>query len=140
MDARVREFLDRMCMLMRLHKGVGLAANQVGLDERLIVVEVTDRVYKLVNPRITRKEGEIAFLEGCLSFPGLEIKIKRANKIWISALDESGQDIDIEASGVLAVVFQHEIDHIDGIVFISRLDLLERLKALTRPRLKHKKT
>jgi peptide deformylase len=127
-DAQIRGILDKMYYLMEEEKGVGLAANQVGVDLALIVAKAEDRVFKLVNPRIVKKEGRIEFEEGCLSFPDLVLKTKRAAKVWISSLDESGQALDIEAEGSLSVIFQHEIDHINGVLFIDRVPLWKRIE------------
>ncbi len=127
-DQEVVESLDEMLSLMRSNDGLGLAANQAGLDLSLIVISAQDKIFKLVNPRITKQEGSICFSEGCLSFPGLEIEVKRYNRVWVSALDEKGEPLEIEAEGLLAVVFQHEIDHIEGRVFIDRISLLGKLK------------
>jgi len=117
-----------MLTLMRVTEGLGLAGNQAGLDSCLVVVEINDQVFKLVNPQIIKQEGSVSFTEGCLSFPGLEIEIERANKIWISALDEKGRAIEIETEGLVSVIFQHEIDHIEGKVFIDRVSFLKRLQ------------
>lgn len=127
-DAGIREILDEMCVLMREHKGVGLAANQAGIDMRLAVIEAEDKIFKLVNPCIIKKQGKFAILEGCLSFPGLEIEVKRSNKIWVNSLDEKGEPSSLEVDGILAIIFQHEIDHLDGISFIDRISFWKRLK------------
>jgi len=123
-----RKILNEMYSLMRVSDGLGLAANQAGIDLRLIVIQIKDDIFKLVNPKIIKKEGTIKIEEGCLSFPGITLDIKRASKVWVSSLDENGNPIDIEADGILAVALQHEIDHINGIVFIDRISFLERLK------------
>jgi len=133
-DGRIKCLFSEMLSLMRITDGVGLAANQVGLDLRLVVVELNSKVFKLVNPRITKKKGSLRFLEGCLSFPGLELEIKRSEKVWLSAQDEEGKEINLEAKGPLAVIFQHELDHIDGIVFIDRASFWQKLRA--KPKLK----
>jgi peptide deformylase len=119
---------------MREHKGVGLAANQAGLTLRLAVIEAEDKVFKLVNPVIIKKSGRIAILEGCLSFPGLELKVRRYGKIWVRSLNEKGEPLNLEVEDTLAIVFQHEIDHLDGICFIDRIPFWERLKIV--PKLK----
>lgn len=126
-NSQVRRLLDRMYDLMKKNGGVGLAASQVGLDSALIVIETADKLFKLISPRILKKEGSIVFEEGCLSFPGLMLRIKRANKVWVSALDEGGNPLDIEVEGLLAVIFQHEIDHINGVVFIDRIPLWRKI-------------
>ena len=127
-DEQIRELLDEMCLVMLNDKGIGLAANQVGLDISMVVVALEDKLFKLVNPCIVKKEGTMSILEGCLSFPGLELEVKRSKKVWVSALNEKGEPLDIEADGVLAIIFQHEIDHVNGITFISRVPFRQRLK------------
>jgi peptide deformylase len=117
-----------MYSFMRLSNGVGLAANQVGFDLSLIVAEWQDRVFKLVNPCIVKKQGSISSNEGCLSFPGIELEIKRSERIWVSALNEKGEPVELEIEGILAVIFQHEIDHSEGKVFIERIPFWQKLK------------
>jgi len=133
-DERVKCLLDEMLSLMRISGGAGLAGNQAGLDLSLIVIEVENHIFKLINPEIRKREGSVSFSEGCLSFPGLELEIKRDNKVWVSARDEEGKQVEIEAEGFLAVAFQHEIDHINGIVFINRVSFWQRLKTYQRLR------
>lgn len=129
-DDSIRQLLDQMHALMVETKGVGLAANQVGLNMSLVVIEFEDKLFKLVNPCITKKEGKTVFLEGCLSFPELEIKVKRAKKIWVCARNEKGEPIELELDGIFSIVAQHEIDHINGVVFIDRIPLWQRVKIL----------
>ena len=133
-DDEIRTHIEDMLALMRISGGVGLAANQAGLDLSLVVIEFEGRIFKLVNPRIVKSEGAVSFLEGCLSFPGLELEVNRKNRVWVSALDDSGKALDLELEGFLAVVFQHEIDHINGVTFIDRVSFWQRLKAF--PQLK----
>ena len=133
-DVRVKEILQDMYFLMKRKDGVGLAATQVGVDISLVVIEAGDKVFKLVNPRIEKKEGSFVFNEGCLSFPGLTLDIKRAYKVWVSALDETGDPLDIEAEGALSVIFQHEIDHINGKVFIDRCPAWRKFFVMSRLR------
>ncbi len=128
-DDRIRKLLYDMLVLMRVGDGAGLAANQAGIDLKLIVVEVGNQIFKLVNPQIVKREGTLSFQEGCLSFPGLELEVSRSNKVWVEALNERGESVNIEAEGILAVVFQHEIDHIDGTVFIDKVSVWQRLAA-----------
>jgi len=125
---QIKDLFDEMLLLMRMNKGMGLAANQAGLNLSLIVIEFQGRVFKLINPRITKKEGSVCYSEGCLSFPGLELDIKRYNKIWISALNDSGEQVNFKTEGFLSVIFQHEIDHTNGTTFIDRISFLQRLK------------
>jgi peptide deformylase len=117
-----------MYILMKASGGVGLAANQVGLAMQLIVIEAGGEIYKLINPKITKREGSITLQEGCLSFPGIELEVKRSHKVFIEALDQKGKSVSLKPEGVLAVVFQHEIDHINGVTFIDRVSFWQRLK------------
>jgi len=133
-DEKVRCLLDRMLSLMRGSGGAGLAGNQAGLDLSLIVIEVENHIFKLVNPEIVKREGSVSFPEGCLSFPGLELEVKRNSKVWVSALNQEGESVEIEAEGFLAVIFQHEIDHVEGIVFTDRVSFWKRAKIYSKLR------
>ena len=113
---------------MRKEGGIGLAANQAGIDLRLVVIETKDKIWKIINPQIRKKRGSIVFEEGCLSFPGLSLKIKRAKEVWVDFLDVDGNKVSVKAEDILAVAFQHEVDHLDGILFIDHISYLERLK------------
>jgi peptide deformylase len=111
--------------------GVGLAANQVGALERVVVMDVDHEnpqknVYKLINPKITRSEGEITWEEGCLSVVDFTAEVRRAAQVEVVAFDEKEREIKIEADGLLAVALQHEIDHLDGKLFIDRISRLKR--------------
>jgi len=127
-DFHIRQYFDKMVYMMRKKDGVGLAANQAGLDISLVVIETKEKLYKLVNPKILKSKGKILFDEGCLSFPGLGLTVKRSRQVWVNYLDDSGRSIDLQAEGVLAVILQHEIDHINGVVFIDRVPFFTRLK------------
>jgi peptide deformylase len=124
-----REFLSKMAQLMYEDEGVGLAAPQAGLNLEMIVVDVgKGGLYKLINPKIYKRQGAQVNKEGCLSVPGACIKIKRANKIKLEALDECGKPLNIEAEGLLACVFQHEIDHLHGKLIVDYASFLEKIK------------
>lgn len=123
-----QEILARMSRIMYESSGIGLAAPQVGIEESMIVVDVGSGLYKLVNPKIIRREGSAVLEEGCLSVPGVCIKIKRAQKVSLKALDDSGKPVAIEAEGLLARVFQHEIDHLRGKLIVDYASFLERFK------------
>ena len=116
-----------MARLMYEAAGVGLAAPQVGIDEQMIVVDIGKGLYKLINPRIVRKEGRQVFGEGCLSVPGVSIKVKRAKKIMLEALDEDGKIVVFDAQDLLACVCQHEIDHLLGKLIIDYAPVWKRL-------------
>lgn len=132
-DERVREILSDMAETMYDAPGVGLAAPQVGILERLIVVDIGDRdegipgrLYKLVNPEIVESSGSLEFEEGCLSIPGIREKVTRPEKVKVRALDEKGDPTEIEAEGILSICLQHEIDHLNGVLFIDRLSRVRR--------------
>ncbi len=123
-DDKIRELLQDMYETMKAAKdGVGLAAPQIGVLKRLIVIDLSeegDKIYKLVNPVIVKSKGEQVCREGCLSVPGLLGDVTRPKEVWVEALDEFGKKIKIKASDMLAVVLSHEIDHLDGILFIDK--------------------
>lgn len=143
-DDGVRRLLDDMLETMYAAPGVGLAAPQVGVLRRLIVIDPARKneppaPMKLVNPEITAtSEEKIMFNEGCLSVPKQYADVERFKAVTVSYLDEDGEKREIDAEDMLAVVLQHEIDHLDGIVFLSHLSRLKRqmlLKKLERRRL-----
>ncbi len=128
-DGRLRELIDEMFQAMRDDHGVGLAAPQVGIGKRLVVMNVTgnpadDMV--LINPRIVSREGSETDLEGCLSIPGISANVERAATVVVKFLDQGGRSVEMRGSGLLARAFQHEIDHLDGVLFIDRLTDEER--------------
>ncbi|MBN1405476.1 MAG: peptide deformylase [Candidatus Omnitrophica bacterium] len=125
-DDDIRAVLNDMAFTMRAHNGVGLAATQVGLDKQLIVVDVGGGLISMVNPEIIEKKGEDSVEEGCLSLPEITVKISRAEEIQVKALDETGRDIIIDAKGLLAIAIQHEIDHINGILIIDRVNFIKK--------------
>ncbi len=122
-----RQILSRMARLMYEASGIGLAAPQVGIDEQMIVVDIGKGLYKLVNPRIVRREGRQAIDEGCLSCPGVSVRVPRARKIVVESLDDEGKEITFEAQDLLACVLQHEIDHLLGKLIVDYAPLWKRL-------------
>jgi peptide deformylase len=114
--------IDNMLETMYAAPGVGLAAPQVGKSLRVIVADTGDGPISLINPKIEKKSGSQTITEGCLSLPGVEAPVERASKVIIKGLDRTGKGIAIEAEGLMATVFQHEIDHLDGFVFIDRVE------------------
>jgi len=117
-----------MVRIMYDSSGIGLAAPQIGINESMIVIDIGQGLYKLINPRIIKKQGVQSMEEGCLSVPGVGIKIKRAKKIWVKALDDLGKEVDLAAEGLFACVFQHEIDHLNGKLIIDYASFVEKLK------------
>ena len=124
---------DRMFDIMYETGGVGLAAPQVGISERIVVIDSRqspDEKMVLVNPSIVKREGEEAMQEGCLSVPGAFTEVKRAARVDVLAQDLTGKKISFKAEGCLARIIQHEVDHLDGLLFIDRLDVIAREQAL----------
>lgn len=132
-DRNMWGLIDSMAETMYSAPGLGLAAPQIGQSLQIIVVDVEWRwnegkfnLIPLVNPRITYKEGERIEEEGCLSVPGITAPVKRAERIKVEGLDRDGKKAVIKAEGTLATALQHEIDHLDGILFIDRLSRVKR--------------
>jgi peptide deformylase len=129
----IRELASDMCEVMYDEPGIGLAAPQVGESLRLIVVDTgwTEEDAEkspliLVNPEISEHEGKLVWKEGCLSVPDFEAEVERAERVLLRAQDLDGKPLEIQAEGLQAVCFQHEIDHLDGILFIDRISRLKR--------------
>ena len=123
-----RELLSKMARIMYDDQGVGLAAPQVGVSEVMIVVDSGSGLYKLINPKIIKCFGSQVNREGCLSVPGICIKVKRAKRVKLEALNADGEVLSIDAEGLLACVFQHEIDHLNGKLIVDYATLLEKMK------------
>lgn len=123
-DGSIKSLGLEMLEVMREAKGAGMSAPQLGIPKRVIVVEknVEQGPYILINPKIIKREGEEISTEGCLSFPEMIADIKRAYRITVRGIDENGKKIKITAEGLLSRVFQHEIDHLDGILIIDRAE------------------
>ena len=125
-DDRIRELVRDMFETMYAASGVGLAAPQVGVGKRIIIVDVSPvdkeiAPIALVNPEIVERQGLVEGTEGCLSVPGVEGVVPRAESVLVRALDTQGQPVKIRAEGLLARALQHEIDHLDGVLFIDRI-------------------
>ncbi|MDT3698228.1 MAG: peptide deformylase [Thermincola sp.] len=122
----VLKLLDNMAETMYDAQGVGLAAPQVGVSKRIVVIDVGDGLIELINPEIIHREGTEMDAEGCLSIPGVRGEVKRAAKVTVKALDRTGITITLEGEGLLARAFQHELDHLDGILFIDKAERLSK--------------
>lgn len=116
----IRDTLDEMVRIMVAYKGIGLAAPQIGISQRLITVMVNSRLYQVVNPLVAWQNGEQSDVEGCLSIPNEHYEVDRAKEIVVQGLNPEGKEICILAENLLARVFQHEIDHLDGILINSK--------------------
>jgi peptide deformylase len=130
-DDTVRELTADMRETMHAYHGVGLAGNQVGVLQRVLVVEVpladeTRAQYALINPVLDQRDGTESGEEGCLSIPGIYEEVRRSQRVRVRALDEYGRPVEFIAEGYLARALQHEVDHLDGVLFVDRLSPLKR--------------
>lgn len=136
MEKKLPKIIDDMTQTCLMMEGVGLAAPQVGLDIALVVVMLPQKEegkykrYVLINPEITIKKGKTLSQEGCLSFPGLAVQVERATEVKVKYLDERGLPVELTAKGFLAIILQHEIDHLNGKTFIDNLPKVAKDKAL----------
>jgi peptide deformylase len=126
----LHELLDDLAHTMRAAPGVGLAAPQIGEALSACVIEVEGRLHELVNPRITRSTGDDRDLEGCLSIPGYAAYVTRRERVWVVAQNRVGKRIKIASSGLLGRALQHELDHLDGKLYIDYLESMDELIAV----------
>ena len=127
----MRTLIEDMAETMYKTDGVGLAAPQIGVSQRIIVLDDGNGLLELINPEITHKEGSQIGLEGCLSVPGYYGDVERFDKITVKAIDKHNKKVTIKAEGFLARILQHEIDHLDGHLFIEKADNLQRIEPQT---------
>jgi peptide deformylase len=130
-NAKTLTLINDMLETMYAAPGVGLAAPQVGVSQRIVVLDVDHEnpgktVYKLINPEVARADGEVIWEEGCLSVVDYTAEVHRAAQVEVIGFDEKEKPVKIEAEGLLAVALQHEIDHLDGKLFIDRISRLKR--------------
>jgi peptide deformylase len=137
-DQEVRRLIDDMFETMDAAKGVGLAANQVGVARRIAVVHADEDRFVMVNPRIVEAEGRAVAEEGCLSIPEVYADVARPERVVVEALDAEGSPYRKEATGLKARAIQHEIDHLDGILFLDHLSLIKRQMLMAKWRREHK--
>jgi peptide deformylase len=121
-NGSIQKLLDNLADTLYSAKGLGLAAPQIGVAKRVIVVDCGDGLWGVVNPEIVSMQGQEVGVEGCLSIPGVAGEVKRAARVIVRGWDRDGRDIQIEAEGMTARAFQHETDHLDGILFIDKVD------------------
>ncbi|MCL4490505.1 MAG: peptide deformylase [Nitrospirae bacterium] len=130
-DEAVRRLVDDMVETMYAAPGIGLAAPQVGVSKRIVVIDISSKeeefpLIVLANPRIIEAEGLVDSEEGCLSVPQYTSVVKRAERVIVKGLDIKGTPVEIEGTGLLARVLQHEIDHLDGVLFVDRLSTIKK--------------
>lgn len=128
-DGRIAQLADLMIETMYAAPGVGLAANQIGVQKRLFVYDKGDGPVVVINPLIVESEGEWTYEEGCLSVPGLSWEITRPNAIHLKGYDLDGNEIEVETDEFEGRIFQHEMDHLNGVLLIERLDPDQRRAA-----------
>jgi peptide deformylase len=129
-DGKVATLVDSMIETMYAAPGTGLAANQIGVQRRIFVYDIGEGARPVINPRIVESDGEWTYDEGCLSIPGLSWEIVRPNAVHLIGLDLDGNEVSIEASELEGRVFQHELDHLDGVLLVERLDEDQRKDAM----------
>ena len=135
-DEELHTLLDDMYETMIANKGVGLAAIQVAIDKNILIISIPNEdeeqhkedIIEAINPKITHKDGVQVFVEGCLSVPGFNEEVKRAEHIVVEYKDRFGNDQTMEAEGFLAVAWQHEMEHLEGHLFIEKLSIIKRKK------------
>jgi peptide deformylase len=134
-NGEIRRLVEDMAQTMYAAPGVGLAATQVDVHKQVIVIDISetrDQLLVLINPVILESRGVSDFEEGCLSVPGIFERIARAEWVKVRALDQAGQPYELEASGLLSVCIQHEMDHLEGKVFVEYLSRLKQGRILAR--------
>ena len=130
-DAGLDRLLHDMLETMRDAPGVGLAANQVGVPLQAAVIELDGKITELINPQIVKSSGEIVDWEGCLSIPGFVAEVGRAAKVTVKAKDRHGKEFRVKGEELFARALQHEIDHLNGVLYIDYLESLEELVRLS---------
>jgi len=142
-DDELRQLIKDMAETMYAAPGIGLAATQVDVLLRVIIVDSSpghDQLMTFINPEIIKRSGVSDFEEGCLSVPGIYEKVPRAERITVRALDAGGQSFDLDADGLLAVCIQHEMDHLDGKVFVDYLSRLKQQRIAEKLRKQRRRT
>jgi len=125
-DKEIKQLIEDMAETMYASRGIGLAAIQIGVLKRVILVNVGEGLVLLVNPEILEDEGETQMEEGCLCLPGVMLEVKRSEKVKVKGLNRKGEEIIIHAEGLLARALQHEIDHLKGVLIIDKISKIKR--------------
>jgi peptide deformylase len=130
-DKRIHTLLDDMAQTMYAAEGAGLAAPQVGILRRVVVIDIGEGLIELINPQIISQEGEQVGVEGCLSIPGRRCTVKRPERVVVRALDRSAKPFELTAENYLAVAVCHELDHLDGVLYVDKMieDVTDQFEA-----------
>ncbi len=129
-DGRTMDLVSTMFDVLDASPGIGLAATQIGVPEQIFVYSLDDVRCALINPRITESSGEWTYVEGCLSIPGIFVELVRPRNVLLSAVSADGEPVNIEATDLLARLFQHEVDHLNGVLMLDRLSQSEKSRIL----------
>ncbi len=122
----VRRLIDDMAETMYAHRGVGLAAVQISVHQRVITIDVGEGLLALINPEVLERSGETQMEEGCLCLPGVIVEVDRSERVTVRGLNENGEEVTLPAEGLLARALQHEIEHLDGILIVDKVSRLKR--------------
>ncbi len=125
-SGETKSLVDDMAQTMYAYEGIGLAAPQVGISQRVIVFDVGEGLVSLINPLILEEDGQELYEEGCLSLPGIMTEVKRARRILVKGVDLDGGEKELEVEGLLARVIQHEVDHLNGVLIIDKVSTIRR--------------
>ena len=139
-DGDANDLVRRMAKLMMENNGIGLAGPQVGISKRIFVMGNQDKLFACINPEILEADGNIMDIEGCLSFPDLWLRVRRADNIKVRYFNANGGEVTTEFSGLIARVFQHERDHLDGICYDTRVGKLSLDMAKNRRKKRSRKS
>lgn len=140
---KTRTLISNMAETMYAAPGIGLAATQVDVHQRLIVIDISEdksQLLTLINPELLQSSGESECEEGCLSVPGIYEKVRRAAKVRVRALDENGKEFTLDAEGLLAICIQHEMDHLQGKVFVDYLSFLKQTRIRSKLKKRRRET
>jgi len=130
-DASIQRLIDNMVETMHEANGVGLAAPQVGVSLRVVVIQIPDEeLIVLINPQVVKRSGERLVEEGCLSIPGYRATVKRSESVTVKGLDRHGKEVRLKGKELLAQALEHEIDHLNGVLYIDYLESLDQLRKI----------
>ena len=142
-DERLQQLISDMGETMYAAPGIGLAATQVNVHQRIVIIDISEEknsLMALINPEIIKMNGKTMWEEGCLSVPGIYEEVERAERVKVRAFDAKGQVFELEADGLLAICIQHELDHLDGKVFVEKLSKLKLSRIVQKLKKNQRKT